>query len=120
MSSQISLKILIPHLSTTKTLQFPSETPISHVIKELKTKLTLPPEVSAEFQIFEPTLKKYLPANRTLGYFDIINGTTLEYRKKMRPLKVKLMDQSIKTVMIDESESVLVLVEGICKRIGKA
>ena len=58
--------------------------------------------------------------NRELEYYDIKSGATIEYKKKHRPLRIRLMDESVKTVLIDESMPVSELVDMICKRIGIA
>ena len=46
------------------------------------------------------------------------SNDTLEFRKKFRPLRVRLVDGSTKTIMIDETKTVAELTEAICGRIG--
>jgi hypothetical protein len=43
---------------------------------------------------------------------------TLEYKKKHRPLKVKLLDDTVKTMIVDDSMTVEQLVEVIGKKIN--
>lgn len=45
---------------------------------------------------------------------------TLEYKKKQRPLKIRMLDGTVKTVMVDDSKIVSDLLMTICARIGKA
>ena len=44
----------------------------------------------------------------------------LEYRKKIRPLRVRTLDGSIKTVLVDDSNTVAELTKTVCSRIGKS
>ncbi|KAK6041111.1 FERM protein [Cooperia oncophora] len=43
---------------------------------------------------------------------------TVEYRKKIRLLKVRMLDGSVKTIPIDESHPVGQLMVGVCTKIG--
>lgn len=42
----------------------------------------------------------------------------LEYKKKQRPQKIKMLDGAIKTIMVDDSKTVGELLVTICSRIG--
>lgn len=44
---------------------------------------------------------------------------TLEYKKKQRPLKIRMLDGTVKTVMVDDSKSVSDMLMTICARIGE-
>ena len=44
----------------------------------------------------------------------------LEYRKKHRTLRVKMLDETVKTVLVDDSSSVHDLVITVCQKIGTA
>ncbi|XP_013914181.1 PREDICTED: talin-2 [Thamnophis sirtalis] len=46
------------------------------------------------------------------------NGDVLEYKKKQRPQKIRMLDGSVKTVMVDDSKTVGELLVTICSRIG--
>ncbi len=50
--------------------------------------------------------------------YDLKNGEEVQWKSRNRPIKVKLMDGTIKTVMIDESSSVEYLIELIGGKIG--
>lgn len=43
----------------------------------------------------------------------------LEYKKKKRPQKIRMLDGSVKTVMVDDSKTVGELLVTICSRIGE-
>ena len=43
----------------------------------------------------------------------------LEYRKKMRTLKVRMLDGTVKTMLVDDSQPVTNLMVVICTKIGK-
>lgn len=43
----------------------------------------------------------------------------LEYRKKMRTLKVHMLDGTLKTLLVDDSQPVANLMVVICTKIGK-
>ena len=42
----------------------------------------------------------------------------LQYRKKLRPLRVRTLDSSIKTLLVDDSQTVAELTRTVCARIG--
>lgn len=42
----------------------------------------------------------------------------MEYKKKQRPQKIKMLDGAIKTIMVDDSKTVGELLVTICSRIG--
>nr|XP_026651233.1 talin-2 [Zonotrichia albicollis] len=48
----------------------------------------------------------------------IIPWDILEYKKKQRPQKIRMLDGSVKTVMVDDSKTVGELLVTICSRIG--
>lgn len=43
----------------------------------------------------------------------------LEYKKKQRPQKIKMLDGAVKTIMVDDSKTVGELLVTICSRIGQ-
>jgi len=43
----------------------------------------------------------------------------LEYKKKQRPLKIRMLDGTVKTVMVDDSKIVSDMLMTICARIGQ-
>lgn len=61
---------------------------------------------------------KWLKKDKTLQSYDLKNGEEVSWKSRNRPIKVKLMDGTVKTVMIDESSSVEYLIELIGGKIG--
>jgi len=43
----------------------------------------------------------------------------IEYKKKHRPLRIKMLDETVKTILVDESLTVVNLVFSVCGKIGK-
>ncbi|KAG0430358.1 hypothetical protein HPB47_022767, partial [Ixodes persulcatus] len=60
----------------------------------------------------------WLESGKALGYYLLKSGDTLEYRKKLRPLRVKMLDGSVKTVLVDDSQPIANLMVVICTKIG--
>lgn len=48
-----------------------------------------------------------------------LSQDTLEYKKKQRPLKIRMLDGTVKTVMVDDSKIVSDMLMTICARIGQ-
>ena len=71
------------------------------------------------FKPFEDSTSGYwLDQERTLEYYDIKSGDTLMYKIKNCPLRVRTLDGSVKTLLIDESQTVAELTKAVCARIG--
>lgn len=43
----------------------------------------------------------------------------MEYKRKMRPLRVRMLDGTVKTVLVDDSQVVANLMVVICTKIGE-
>ena len=50
--------------------------------------------------------------------FDLTSQDALEYRRKMRLLKVRMLDGTVKSLMVDDSQVVANLMVLICTKIG--
>lgn len=48
----------------------------------------------------------------------LLSQDVLEYKKKQRPQKIKMLDGAIKTILVDDSKTVGELLVTICSRIG--
>lgn len=55
---------------------------------------------------------------RTLEYYLVRNKDEIEYKKKIRLLKVRMLDGAVKTISVDESQPVSQLMLTICNKIG--
>lgn len=60
----------------------------------------------------------WLENGRTLGYYILHNQDTLEYRRKLRTLRVRMLDGAVKTILVDDSQPVSQLMVVICTKIG--
>lgn len=61
----------------------------------------------------------WLEPARKLDYYLLRNGDLLEYRRKLRHLRVRMLDGSVKTLLLDDSQPVACLMVVICTKIGK-
>ncbi|KAJ3025177.1 UNVERIFIED_CONTAM: Talin-1 [Siphonaria sp. JEL0065] len=68
--------------------------------------------------LFWPDTGKWLKPAKVLDYYDVKTGDLFQVKKKHAPLKVKTLDGSVKTVLVDESLEVSKLVGAVCERIG--
>lgn len=55
---------------------------------------------------------------RNLGYYMLRNLDVLEYRRKLRTLRVRMLDGAVKTILVDDSQPVSQLMVVICTKIG--
>ncbi|XP_074599773.1 talin-1-like [Brevipalpus obovatus] len=128
---QVSLKINIPEHNLIKTIQFPCDTIVMDACRIIKEKLTEnvhgtlmrnDPNPCRDFGLFlindDPKKGVWLENGRSLDYYMLRNGDSLEYKRKMRPLRIKTLDGSVKTVLVDDSQNVANLMVVICTKIG--
>jgi len=115
--SQLSIKIMIVDLNITKTFSLVGSMTVQEVCRDIREK-NGETAGGIDHSLFWPDDKKWLAPGRTLDFYDIKSGDTLEFKKKHRALKVKMMDDSIKTFLIDESLPVKDIVEYVGKKLG--
>ena len=60
----------------------------------------------------------WLEPGRNLDYYILRNGDFLEYRRKLRTLRVRMLDGTLKTLLVDDSQPVANLMVVICTKIG--
>lgn len=53
-------------------------------------------------------------------FLSLFSQDILEYKKKQRPQKIKMLDGAVKTIMVDDSKTVGELLVTICSRIGSS
>uniref|UniRef100_A0A8C5KZ10 Talin 2 n=1 Tax=Jaculus jaculus TaxID=51337 RepID=A0A8C5KZ10_JACJA len=119
----LSLKICVRHCNVVKTMQFEPSTAVYDACRVIRERV---PEAQAgqasDYGLFlsdeDPRKGIWLEAGRTLDYYMLRNGDILEYKKKQRPQKIRMLDGSVKTVMVDDSKTVGELLLTICGRIG--
>uniref|UniRef100_A0A4W5Q2D4 Talin 2a n=1 Tax=Hucho hucho TaxID=62062 RepID=A0A4W5Q2D4_9TELE len=119
----LSLKICIRQCNLVKTMQFEPSTAIYDACRIIRERV---PEAqtgqASDYGLFlsdeDPRKGIWLESGRTLDYYMLRNGDILEYKKKQRPLKIKMLDGAVKTIMVDDSKTVGELLVTICSRIG--
>lgn len=121
--SILSLKVFIQTTGLTKTFRFGSEMAVAEVIREVKSKSNITTPVGDHGLFLPPnpeTGKKavWLERNKALRFYNIPTGTTLEFKKKHRPLRVILADGSRKMVVVDDSQKTRDIADEIGKKIG--
>eukprot|EP00835_Amoeboradix_gromovi_P003275 NODE_210_length_14612_cov_0.470957.p1 type:complete len:2117 gc:universal NODE_210_length_14612_cov_0.470957:12713-6363(-) len=109
----LSLKINLTSHGKTKTMQFPGNIAIHTIIQKIKEETGL----GEDHALYDPDRKKWLKLEKTLFYYDIPSNHVLEFKKKHRALKLKMLDGSLKTVLIDESLTVQQLVDFCCDKL---
>jgi len=62
----------------------------------------------------------WLEPGKTLDYYLLRNGDTIEYRRKIRTLRVRTLDGVHKTLLVDDSQVVSNLMVVICTKMGKS
>ncbi|RKO94095.1 talin 1 [Blyttiomyces helicus] len=115
--SHLSLKITVVESGLTKTIQFSGDMSVHEVCREIRERFGLG-SGGSDHGLVWPETGKWLIPSKVLDFYDLKSGDAFEYRKKHRTLKVKTMDESIKKVMIDESQVISSLVGVICEKIG--
>lgn len=66
----------------------------------------------------DPKKGVWLDPGRTLEHYLLRDNDSLEYRRKMRLLKVRMLDNALKSIMVDDSQVVKNLMVPICTKIG--
>ncbi|XP_014862707.1 PREDICTED: talin-1 isoform X2 [Poecilia mexicana] len=117
----LSLKIGVGNV--VKTMQFEPSTMVydaCRIIRERvpEAQLGQPNDYGLFLSDEDPKKGIWLEAGKALDYYMLRNGDTLEYKKKQRPLKIRMLDGTVKTVMIDDSKIVSDMLMTICARIG--
>uniref|UniRef100_UPI003704D4D1 Integrin beta-6,Talin-1 n=1 Tax=Mus musculus TaxID=10090 RepID=UPI003704D4D1 len=121
--SMVALSLKISIGNVVKTMQFEPSTMVYDACRMIRERI---PEALAgppnDFGLFlsddDPKKGIWLEAGKALDYYMLRNGDTMEYRKKQRPLKIRMLDGTVKTIMVDDSKTVTDMLMTICARIG--
>ncbi|XP_049882474.1 talin-1 isoform X3 [Pectinophora gossypiella] len=120
----LSLKISLEGGKVVKTIQFDPTTTVYDACRIIREKIL---EASSsdpkEYGLFLPSEEDnkkgiWLEASRSLDYYMLRNGDLLEYNKKTRNLRVRMLDGTVKTLLVDDSQIVANLMVVICTKIG--
>lgn len=117
--AMLSLRIRMVDDGVTKTMQFDPSTSVLEACCQISGKKS---DHLSEYTLFlaDEDSKKglYLEPTRNFEYYILRNGDLLEYRKKIRTLKVSTLDGTLKTLMIDDTQPVANLMAVICAKLG--
>ncbi|KAL9985699.1 hypothetical protein ACROYT_G008133 [Oculina patagonica] len=119
------MKINIIQNSSVKTLQFNPEATIAEALRIIRERVpgSSPGKIS-DYGLFkqddDPAKGKWLEPARTLDFYPLKSGDMLDYKSKVRHLKIKFMDGSVKTLQIDDSHNVGQILDSVCMKMGIA
>ncbi|XP_077865408.1 LOW QUALITY PROTEIN: talin-2-like [Saccoglossus kowalevskii] len=110
--ASLSLKISVVMANVTKTMQFDPSTIVYDACRIIRERIK---EANVgqpnEFGLFladeDPKKGVWLEAVRSMEYYLLRSGDLLEYKKKTRPLRVKMLDDSFKTVLLRKDKGSL-------------
>ncbi|OQR67238.1 talin-2-like [Tropilaelaps mercedesae] len=121
----LSLKVAVFGGKATKTIQFDPNIQVFDACRIVREKVPESqldePKEYGLFLVDEDPKKGgvWLENSKTLGYYLLKTGDLLEYRKKMRNLRIRLLDGTLKTVLVDDSQPVANMMVVICSKIAK-
>jgi talin len=105
----LPLKVNIVGSNTSRTLRFGPTMSCSEACKQIKDKIGEGGEDHGLFQKASPEGKwpsRWLRPDRTLQFYDLKANDEIDYKKKHRAAKIRLLDGSNRTILIDDSASV--------------
>jgi len=116
----LTLKIRIVRTNQDKVMKFAPTMSVSEACAQISEKTS---EGGEDHGLFQPGLEgkrppRWLRLDRTLQYYDLKLNDVLEFKKKHRPIKVRLMDDTVKTILMDDSLTVGEIVELIGGKMG--
>ncbi|CAF4070720.1 unnamed protein product [Rotaria sp. Silwood2] len=122
----ITLNIHVSYDNIIQPMQFDVQMLIGDVCRSIQGHLpiTLGHDQS-EFGLFVNDVQHssrsyWLDPSRTLSYYPLKTGDNVEYKNKYRPLKIRLLDGTIRTILVDDSLIVAQLMVYICTKFGIA
>ncbi|XP_056003983.1 talin-1-like isoform X5 [Ostrea edulis] len=123
--AMLSLKISVVGNNVVKTMQFEPSTQVYDACKIIRDRIIeTNPGNPQDYGLFladeDPKKGVWLEPGRTLDYYLLRNGDLLEYKKKMRILRIKTLDGMQKKLQVDDSHTVGQLMVTICTKMGIA
>lgn len=118
--AMLSLRIRLVNDGVTKTMQFDPCISIAEACCQISGKTSSDHLLEYTLFLADEDSKKgiYLEPARNFEYYILRNGDLLEYRKKVRSLKVSTLDGTLKTLMIDDTQPVANIMAIICAKLG--
>ncbi|XP_054725014.1 talin-1-like isoform X2 [Uloborus diversus] len=122
----LSLKVSVVEKNVVKTMQFEPSTIVYDACRVIREKISEGGDgglgETKNYGLFladeDPKKGVWLESGRALEYYLLRTGDLLEYKRKMRPLRVRMLDGTVKTVLVDDSQVVANLMVVICTKIG--
>ncbi|XP_048523491.1 talin-1 isoform X1 [Dendroctonus ponderosae] len=118
----LSLRINIVDSNVTKTIVFSSPTTVHDACRIIREKCPEATVQHKDYGLFltdeDNTTGVWLEPARNLEYYILKSGDTIEYRNKLRTLRVKMLDGSLKTMMVDDSQIVANMMVVVCTKLG--
>lgn len=116
--ASVNVKVIIG--AATRTFRFSVEQSVGEALKDIREKIGEEGS-GADHGLFQASSKgkkaRWLKNNRPLKFYNITNGSEVEYKKKHRVLKIQLMDESKKAVMIDSSKPIREVIQVIGEKV---
>ncbi|XP_042206516.1 talin-2-like isoform X2 [Homarus americanus] len=118
----LALKIHIVEQNVRKMIQFEPSTMVYDACRIIREKITEAnlgqPKDYGLFLAGDEGTGVWLEPGRNLSYYLLRNQDVVEYRRKVRTLKVRMLDGTVKTLLVDDSQPVSQLMVVICTKIG--
>ncbi|XP_037294624.1 talin-1 isoform X2 [Manduca sexta] len=117
----ISLKIVLDEGAVTRKVKFDTTDTVAKAYDIVKDKVIV--EGGKDYGLFlrsvDDTLAGvWLERQRTLDYYMLRDGDSLDYICKIRNLRVRMLDGTVKTMQVDQSKTIANLMFDICSRLG--
>eukprot|EP01128_Nolandella_sp_AFSM9_P006787 TRINITY_DN3568_c0_g1_i1.p1 TRINITY_DN3568_c0_g1~~TRINITY_DN3568_c0_g1_i1.p1 ORF type:complete len:2426 (+),score=783.97 TRINITY_DN3568_c0_g1_i1:67-7278(+) len=95
--------------------------PVQQVIKEIKEKISFE---GSDHGLFQPAVKgnkaRWFKLNHSLKFYNLPQDTEVVFKKMTRPMKVRLVDNTTKTILVNDATKVSVIRDTIGRKIGIA
>lgn len=119
----LSLKVSVVDKNVIKTMQFEPSTMVYDACRIIREKISeanlgQPKDYGLFLADEDPKKGVWLEQGRSLEYYLLRSGDLLEYKRKMRTLRVRMLDGSVKTLLVDDSQVIANLMVVICTKIG--
>ncbi|RVE54936.1 hypothetical protein evm_000303 [Chilo suppressalis] len=118
----LSLKVVLDEGAVTRTVMFESTMRVEEAQAIVKEKI-LTAHDGKDYGLFLTSADDdksgiWLERHRQLDYYMLRDGDQLHYLCRLRNLRVRMLDGSVKTMPVDEAKTVEELMVGICARLG--
>lgn len=120
----INLRVQFQGSGQMKPMQFSLDSPISQILADIgREKMAQLATPDPDYGLFQPEQAgkqkgRWLKENSTLKSYALSGDTMVIYKKKSRPAKVRLIDNTLKTVLIDDSAKVGQIRDQIGRKLG--